>query len=108
MKSFRHISFTEPFSQFPVFSDISCFIHLDSNVQQKKITMFSEYEINTAEIKEDGGKGNEMSRGCLGVTVDDLGDMTVGVLLVNVPSISTLPRANPELGQQAGSQAMSD
>lgn len=55
-----------------------------------------------------GGRRDERCRGCLGVTVDNLGDMIVDVLLANVPSASTLPGASGELGQHAWGLAMSE
>lgn len=58
------------------------------------------YEHKSA-IKEVGGRRDERCRGRLGVTVDNLGDMIVDVLLANVPSASTLPGASVELGQHA-------
>lgn len=46
-------------------------------------------------------KKGEKCRGCMSVTVDNLGDMTVDALLARVPSASTLPEASVELGQHA-------
>lgn len=60
-----------------------------------------DYKTNLSEIKEVSGKRDERCRGCLGVTVDNLGDMIVDVLLANLPSASTLPGARVELGQHA-------
>lgn len=54
------------------------------------------------------GKRDERCRGCLGYTVDNLGDIIVDVLLANVPSASTLPGARVELGQHAWGLAMSE
>lgn len=42
-----------------------------------------------------------MQRGCVAVSVDNLRDMIVDVLLAGVPSASTLPEASVELGQHA-------
>lgn len=58
--------------------------------------------------KRDEWKRAEKCRGCLSVTVDNLGDMTVAALLANVPSASTLPEASVELGQHAWGLAMSE
>lgn len=67
----------------------------------QKIPILLEYKTNLSEIKEVSGNRDERCRGCLGVTVDNLGDMTVDVLLASVPSASTLPGASVELGQRA-------
>lgn len=65
------------------------------------MSVFLEYKTNLSVIKEASGRRDERCRGCLGVTVDNLGDMIVDVPLANVPSASTLPGAGVELGQHA-------
>lgn len=72
------------------------------------MSILLEYKTNLSEIKEVSWRREEQCRGCLSVTVDNLGDMIVDVLLANVPSASTLPGASVELGQHARGLAMSE